>query len=138
MVSQPPSPLSSSVTTFGPGAQLIPPNQIISKEFVCFQDQFGYLRSGFAYKNGSNYRVVCHERDEQVNRTIPLGKPVLAFNGITTTHGFQGNFSPADFQFTWFDQAAQNQAIAALNTYTLQQQQEQYVKLPLQFSALRI
>ena len=90
------------------GVPLFNQGRIPSKTFGCYLDAKGTFHKGFIYRNGSNYRAVCWENDQRVNRTVPRWAPVFAFNEETTSHSFGSrNFRARDFNLPWFNPTAQ-------------------------------
>ena len=81
-------------------------NYIQSRTLVCFLDSSGNLHDGFAYRNGSNLRVVCWQNNERTNRTVPKGNLVIAFKECQTPESFGHYFGPNDFNMPWFDTTA--------------------------------
>ena len=97
------------------GAQLLHQNKIVSKTLICFIDGQGYVHAGFAYRNGSNVRVVCWEYNPRfngnvrVNHTVPAGNQVIAFPAAWTRKPFKHWFLNQDFEAVswWIDNATE-------------------------------
>ena len=90
------------------GVQLFYQGRIPSKTFGCYLDAKGIFHKGFIYRNGSNYRAVCWENGQRVNRTVPRWASVFVFNEVTTSYSFRSpDFSASDFNLPWFDPTAQ-------------------------------
>lgn len=71
-------------------------------------DARGIFHYGFIYRNGSNYRAVCWENGQRVNRTVPRWASVFVFIDVATPLSFSSsNFSASDFNMSWFDSTAQ-------------------------------
>ena len=96
----------------GLGAQLLDQNLIVSKTLICFIDRQGNVHAGFAYRNGSNVRVVCWEYNpwvngKRVNHTFPAWNQVIAFPAACTRKPFNHGFLDQDFLAVswWIDNA---------------------------------
>ncbi len=117
--------LPPPIQDIGYGVQFVSQNNITSKTLVCFVDGNGVLRYGFAYKNGSNLRVVSWEDEQRHNRTIPSGQSIFAFPELVTQKEFGNkNFNAADFNFPPFTPVAQQQIQQELMAYNNNQKIE--------------
>ncbi|KAL9959326.1 hypothetical protein ACROYT_G032640 [Oculina patagonica] len=89
------------------------------------RDGNGVLCYGFAYKNGSNLRVVSWEDEQRHNRTIPSGQTIIGFPERVTKKGFGNkNFNEADFNFPSFNPIAQQHLQQELMAYNNNQKIE--------------
>ncbi|XP_078343187.1 uncharacterized protein LOC144628939 [Oculina patagonica] len=117
--------LPPPIQDIGYGVQFVSQNNIASKTFVCFVDGNGVLCYGFAYKNGSNLRVVSWEDEQRHNRTIPSGQTIIGFPERVTKKGFGNkNFNEADFNFPSFNPIAQQHLQQELMAYNNNQKIE--------------
>lgn len=94
--------LGPTVRALNHGFEVSSQNDIQSRTLVCYLDAWGNFHYGFAYRNGSNLRVVCWEDDTRRDKTVPYRNSVIAFKGYQTDGGFGHNFVAADFNIPWF------------------------------------
>ena len=92
------------------GVELTTQHEFPSKTLICFLDELGGFFYGFAYKNGSNLRVVTWCQNGRANKTVPRGKFVIAFRGERTERNFRDPFEQADFNLEWFGDDARRNA----------------------------
>ena len=121
------------VQDLGHGVHLFYQGGIPSKTFGCYLEAKGIFRFGYFYRNGSNYRVVCWENGQRVNRTVPRWASIFVFTKVTAPHSFSSpNFSASDFDFIWFDSAAQMNLQKALMAW----QRMEMIKLTCEMAKL--
>ena len=99
--------LGERIRELGHGVELSAQREIASKTLICYLDSLGTLVYGFAYKNGSNLRVVTWgQNGRRANKTVPHGIFVIAFREELTTRALQDKFVEADFKIGWFNDDA--------------------------------
>ena len=102
------------VQDLGHGVQFFYQGGIPTKTFGCYLDAKGIFHCGYFYRNGSNYRVVCWEDSQRVNKTVPRKASIFVFSEVTTPYPFNSpNFGASNFSFTWFDPTAVQNALMA-------------------------
>lgn len=97
--------LGADIRDIGHGVRLSRQDEIEPRTLVCFLDRNRGFHYGFAYRNGSNLRVVCWEGDRRRNRTVPKGTFIIAFDTVTTQNAFN-RINGNDFENhvrPWFD-----------------------------------
>jgi len=103
MFSPSPYEMPPCVQDIGHGIQLRRfPGEIESKTFGCYLDAKGNMHAGYMYKNGCNYRVVCWEDGQRINRVVPRSGPVFTFNQVTANSFKSPDFKASNFEFPWF------------------------------------
>lgn len=98
----------------GRGVQVLAQDQFASKMLICYLNRKNKFRYGFAFRNGSNPRVVTWTNGGRKDRTVPKGALVVAFSEVYTDKAFGDVFYEEDFYFDWFDGEAQSIVIGEL------------------------
>lgn len=98
----------------GHGGQVLAQNQFVSKILICYLDGKNTFRYGFAFRNGSNTRVVTWANGKKKMRTVPRGEQVVAFCEVYTDKRLEDVFYEEDFYFDWFDGEAKRIVIGVL------------------------
>ena len=109
--------LAQTVQGLQNGVEVSSQGDIKSKTLVCYLDSLLNFHYGFAFKNGSNLRVVCWENNGRKNKTVPTGSFVIAFKDFKTQKKFQ-DVNAQDFNIRWFTQEARQEVqneLEALN-----------------------
>ena len=102
--------LAPAVGNLGHGVELSSQNDINSKTLVCYLDSSLNFHYGFAFKNGSNLRVICWENNVKRIKTVPKANFVIAFKGYQTQKGPRDIFVRYDFDIPWFGAGATQDA----------------------------
>lgn len=97
--------LAQPVQDLAHGVEVSSQDDIDSKSLVCYLDSSLNFHYGFAFKNGSNLRVVCWENNGKKKKTVPKGSFVIAFKDCTTQNKLQ-DVNAQDFNIDWFNEAA--------------------------------
>lgn len=97
--------LAQTVQGLENGVEVSSQDDIQSKTLICYLDSLLNFHYGFAFKNGSNLRVVCWENNGRKNKTVPKGSFVIAFKDCKTQKKFQ-DVKAQDFNIDWFNEAA--------------------------------
>ena len=99
--------LGERIRKLGHGVELSAQREIASKTLICYLDRLETLVYGFAYKNGSNLRVVTWgQNGRRANKTVPHGIFVIAFRKELSKRASQDEFVEADFEIGWFNDDA--------------------------------
>lgn len=111
--------LAPNIQQIGRGVKLCGQEAIESGTLVCFLDRHQRLHYGFAYKNGSNLRVVCWEGNRKKNKTVFKGVFIIAFTEVTSGVSFnEVNVNLLNNVRNWFDERNQQnvkEELVALN-----------------------
>ena len=95
--------LGPNIQDIGHGVRLSRQDEIPSRTLVCFLDGNGEFHYGFGFRNGSNFRVVCWENGARIDRTVPKGAFIIAFDEETAENAFD-SVNANDFDsLAWFD-----------------------------------
>ena len=115
--------LPPDVQDLGHGIRPSSQGRIQSRTFVCYIDANGILRSGYIYRNGSNYRLVSWEDGQRKNRAVFRGAQIIEFADVVTPYPFASpNFSAEDFNPPWLGANVQ----ASLRTALMARQQVEF------------